>query len=171
MAGSGLIGKDDTDYEYGVSKSGTYVIRNTDADTLKIYTPEVPTAVYVGVGSSPSFTTGEGVSAGTVEQAVEIRNSVSMMESEISTSTLDRDVVLLGGPCANGLVATALNMSASKPTCVADFTALYPTEGVIKVVSNVFDSGQKALVVAGVDRTATRNLAELVMQGTIDYSA
>ena len=171
LTGSGLIGKDDTDYEYGISASGTYVIRNTDSDTLKIYTPEIPTAVYVGVGSNPSFATGEGVSAGTVEQAVEIRNSVAKMESEISTSTLDRDVVLLGGPCANGLVATALNMSASKPTCVADFTALYPTEGVIAVVNNVFGSGQKALVVAGVDRTATRNLAVKVMQGTVDYSA
>jgi hypothetical protein len=171
MTGSGLIGKDDTDYEYGVTASGTYAIRNTDADTLKIYTPEIPTAVYVGVGSNPTFATGEGVSAGTVQQAVEIRNSVSKMESEISTSTLDRDVVLLGGPCANGLVATALNMSASKPTCVADFTAKYPTEGVIKVVNNVFGSGQKALVVAGVDRTATRNLAVKVMQGTVAYSA
>jgi hypothetical protein len=171
LVGSGLIGKDDTDYEYGVSSSGTYVVRNTDSDTLKIYTPEIPTAVYVGVGSNPTFATGEGVSAGTVEQAVEIRNSVSKMESEISTSTLDRDVVLLGGPCANGLVATALNMSASKPQCVADFTAMYPTEGVIKVVNNVFGSGQKALVVAGVDRTATRNLAVKVMQGTVDYMA
>ncbi len=171
MAGSGLVGKDETDYEYGVTESGTYVVRNTDSDTLKIYAPEIPTPVYVGVGASPSFTAGEGVSAGTVEQAVQIKNSVSKMESEISTSTLDRDVVLLGGPCANSLVATALNMSASSPQCVADFTAEYPTEGVISVVSNVFGSGQKALVVAGVDRTATRNLAVKVMQGTVDYSA
>jgi hypothetical protein len=167
----GLISKDDTDYEYGVTTSGTYVIRNTDSDTLKIYTPTVPTPVYVGVGSNPSFTAGEGVEGGTVEQAVQIKNSVSKMESEISTSTLDRDVVLLGGPCANGLVATVLNMSAAKPQCVADFTAMYPTEGVIKVVTDAFGSGQKALVVAGVDRTATRNLAVKVMQGTVSYSA
>ena len=171
MTGSGLIGKDDTDYEYGVTASGTYVVRNTDSDTLKIYAPEIPTAVYVAVGSNPVFSAGEGISAGSVEQAVEIRNSVSKMESEITTSTLDRDVVLLGGPCANGLVATALNMSAAKPTCVADFTALYPTEGVIKVVTDVFGSGQKALVVAGVDRTATRNLAVKVMQGDLAYDA
>jgi hypothetical protein len=166
-----MVSKDDTDYEYGVTKAGTYVVRNTDSDTLKVYTPEVPSPVFVAVGANPSFTSGEGVTGGTVEQAVQIKNSVSKMESEISTSTLDRDVVLLGGPCANGLVATALGMSASKPQCVADFTAEYPTEGVIKVVSNVFASGQKALVVAGVDRDATRALAVKVMQGTVDYSA
>jgi hypothetical protein len=153
-----MVSKDDTDYEYGVTKAGTYVVRNTDSDTLKVYTPEVPSPVFVAVGANPSFTSGEGVTGGTVEQAVQIKNSVSKMESEISTSTLDRDVVLLGGPCANGLVATALGMSASKPQCVADFTAEYPTEGVIKVVSNVFASGQKALVVAGVDRDATKGL-------------
>jgi hypothetical protein len=62
-------------------------------------------------------------------------------------------------------------MSASRPQCVSEFTALYATDGVIKVVSNAFGSGKKALVVAGVDRAKTRLLAEKVMQGTIDYSA
>jgi len=171
LAGSGLVSKDDTDYEYGVSASGTYIIRNTDADTLKIYAPEIQTPVFVAVGSDPSFSAGDGVSGGTVKQAVLIKNSISKMESEISTSTLDRDVVLLGGPCANGLVATVLNMSASSGACSSEFTALYPTEGVIKVVTNAFGSGQKALVVAGVDRAATRALAVKVMQGTISYSA
>jgi S-layer protein (TIGR01564 family) len=93
------------------------------------------------------------------------------MESEVSTSSLDRDLVLLGGPCANGLVAELLEMSASKPDCVSEFTALYPTEGVITVVEGAFDSAHKALVVAGVDRDATRDLAVKVMQGTLDYSA
>ena len=168
---SGLVGKDDTNYEYGVTASGTYAVRNTDADTLKIYTPAIPTPVYVAVGDNPVFSSGEGVSGGTVKQAVQIKNSVSKMESEVSTTGLDRDLVLLGGPCANGLVATLLNMSASRPTCGTEFTAKYPTEGVIKVVSNAFGSGKKALVVAGVDRTATRALAVKVMQGTVDYSA
>jgi hypothetical protein len=171
MAGNGLIGKDDTDYEYGVTASGTYVVRNTDSDTLQIYTPEVPTPVHVAVGTDPTFATGEGVTGGTVEQAVEIRNSISKMESEVTTSSLDRDLVLIGGPCANGLVAEVLGMSSTSPDCSNEFTALYPTEGVIKVVNDAFDSGQKALVVAGVDRTQTRNLAVKVMRGTLDYSA
>jgi hypothetical protein len=172
LAGDGMVAKEDTDYKYGVTESGTYVVEGAaDVDTLDIYTPDIPSPVFVAFGSAPTFSAGEGVTGGTVKQAVMIKNSISKMESEISTSSLDRDVVLLGGPCANGLVATALNMSAASGQCRADFTAMYPTEGVIKVVSDVFSSGQKALVVAGVDRTATRNLAVKVMQGTVAYSA
>jgi hypothetical protein len=171
MAGSGMVAKDDSDYTYGVSQSGTYAVRDSDADTLTIYTPDVPTPVFVAVGADPVFSAGEGVTGGSVEQAVQIKNSVSKMESEITTASLDRDVVLLGGPCANSLVAELLEMSAVRGQCSTDFVAEYPTEGVITVVSNAFASGQKALVVAGVDRTATRNLAVKVMQGTVEYSA
>jgi hypothetical protein len=171
MAGNGLVGKDDTDYEYGVTESGTYVVRNTDSDTVKIYTPEIPTPVFVAVGNNPAFSAGEGLSAGSVEQAVQIKQSIAKMESEVNTATLNRDLVLLGGPCANSLVAEVLNMSSASGQCSTDFVAEYPTEGVITIVSDAFDSGQKALVVAGVDRTATRNLAEKVMQGTLSYSA
>jgi len=175
MTGDGLEPKDDTDYFYGVTASGTYVIRNSDSDTLDIYTPGVPTPVYVAVGANPTLTAGEGAEAGTVEQAVQIKNSVSKMESEvkpgIDAGILNRDLVLLGGPCANGLVATLLEMSSVSPQCSTDFKAEYPNEGVIKVVSNAFSLGKKALVVAGVDRDATRALAVKVMQGTVDYSA
>jgi len=168
-----LVSDEEGDYEYGVTEGGTYAVRDksTDNEVVTIYTPDEPAPVTVAFGSDPSFAAGEGVTAGTVEQAVQIKNSVSKMESEITTSTLSRDLVLLGGPCANSLVAELLNMSASKPQCVADFTALYPTEGVITVVSDAFGSGQKALVIAGVDRTATRTLAVKVMQGTVEYSA
>jgi hypothetical protein len=163
--------KDDTDLSYALTNSGTYVVKDSDADTLDIYTPAVPAAVYVAVGANPSFSAGDDVSGGTVQQAVQIKNSVSKMESEVNTASLDRDLVLIGGPCANSLVATALGMSSASGTCSSDFVAEYPTEGVITIVDNVFSSGQKALVVAGVDRSATRALAVKVMQGTVEYSA
>jgi hypothetical protein len=173
--GDGMVADDDGDYEYGLSEAGTYfVLDDTDDDdeVIKIYTPDEPTPVYVAFGTSPSFAGGEGADAGTVEQAVQIKNSISKMESEVTAdASLSRDLVLLGGPCANGLVAEILEMSASNPECATEFTALYPTEGVITVVEDAFSSGQKALVVAGVNRAATRDLAVKVMQGTLDYSA
>jgi hypothetical protein len=172
LAGSGgLVSKDDTDYEYGVSASGTYIARDTDGDTIHIYTPATPAPVFVAVGADPQFSAGEASASGTVAQAVQIQSSVSKMESEVSTTALDRDVILIGGPCANSLVATALGMSSESGTCYTDFVAEYPTEGVITVVDDVFTSGQKALVVAGLNRDATRALAVKVMQGTVDYSA
>jgi len=150
---SGLVGimeaDEEGDYEYGVTEGGTYAVRDksSEKEIVTIYTPDEPTPVTVAFGSDPSFAAGEGVEAGTVEQAVQIKNSVSKMESEItSPSTIDRDLVLLGGPCANSLVAELLNMSASSGQCSTDFKLLYPTEGVITVVSDAFGSGQKALV-------------------------
>jgi len=165
-----MVTDDAGDYKYGVAASGTYVVENVDDEIVTVYTPEEPSAVYVAVGEDPEFVAG-GVSGGTVQQAVQIKNSISKMEAEIDTATLSRDLVLIGGPCANGLVAELLGMSATNPTCATDFTAQYPTEGVITVVDDAFNSGQKALVVAGVNRQKTRDLAVKVMQGTVDYDA
>lgn len=173
IVGTNLVADEDGDYEYGITESGTYFVRDVtdDEEIMTVYAVDEPHAVYVAFGSNPTFSSGEGVSAGTVEQAVPIKNSISKMEAQITTSTLSRDLVLIGGPCANALVAEALNMSAASGQCTTDFMAMYPTEGVITIVEDVFDSGQKALVVAGVDRVATRALAEKVMQGTLAYSA
>ena len=62
-------------------------------------------------------------------------------------------------------------MSATNPDCSTEFTAEYASEGVITVVDDAFSSGNKALVIAGVDREATRALAIKVMQGTVEYAA
>jgi hypothetical protein len=170
-SGPTMVADDDNDYKYGVTTAGTYVVEDVENDVVTVYTPEEPTPVYVAVGADPVFAAGEGAESGTVQQAVQIKNSISKMESEVDTTALSRDLVLIGGPCANSLVAEVLEMSSSNPECATEFTALYPTEGVISVVENAFSSGQKALVVAGVNRAATRDLAVKVMQGTIDYSA
>lgn len=167
------LADDDGSMKYWLDDTGTYVeISNADEEsTASIWIPDEATPVYVAFGADPTFASGEGGEAGTVQQAVQIKNSISKMESEVNTDTLSRDLVLLGGPCANGLVAELLEMSATNPTCATEFTAEYPTEGVITVVEDAFGSGQKALVVAGVNRAKTRDLAVKVMQGTLDYSA
>ncbi|MBN1896713.1 MAG: S-layer protein [Candidatus Aenigmarchaeota archaeon] len=170
---SEIAADSDLNEKMWVTAAGTYIdIKNTDdQDTTYLYIPDEPTPAYVAFGSNPAFAAGEGAAAGTVEQAVQIQNSISKMESEVNTATLAKDLLLLGGPCANGLVAELLEMSATNPACATEFTAEYPTEGVITVVEDAFGSGQKALIVAGVDRAQTRNLAVKVMQGTLDYSA
>ncbi len=167
------IENEDGDEAYYLGESGLYILgKDWDEDKyVTLYIPDEATPVYVAFGSDPSFSAGEGAEAGTVEQAIQIKNSISKMESEVNTATLARDLVLLGGPCANGLVATLLEMSSTSPDCVNEFTAEYPTEGVITVVEDAFGSGQKALIVAGVNRAKTRDLAVKVMQGTLDYSA
>jgi len=167
----GMTSDKDGNYDYGVTTAGTYAVRDRsgDLETVTLYTPDEPTPVYVAFGAAPEFSAGEGVTAGSVQQAVKIQNSVTKMESEVNTATLDRNLVVIGGPCANSLVADLLDMSSSAGACDTAFKALYPTEGVIKVVNDAFGSGKMAMVVAGVNRDATRALAVKVMQGTVSY--
>ena len=56
------------------------------------------------------------------------------------------------------------------PACgeAADLADL--SEGVIKEYTDAFGSGQKALVIAGIDGTDTKALATRALAGTMSYS-
>src|SRR4030042_6521673 len=99
----------------------------------------------VAAGSNPVFSTaGTG---GTYDSAVKIKNPVAKFDNEVSTGALSADLILIGGPCANSLVATLL--SSESTTCSTDangFIVKYPN-GLIKEVTNAFGSGKKGLVV------------------------
>jgi len=122
----------------------------------------------VAAGSDPKFSTsGTG---GTYDAAVKIKTPVAKFDNEVSTAGLSADLILIGGPCANSLVATLL--SSESTTCTSDangFITKYPN-GLIKEVTNAFGSGKKALIVAGKNGAGTRALAAKVMQGTLAFS-
>jgi hypothetical protein len=142
---------------------GTMVKYDTDGQGLvEITYPDNQADAVVAVGSNPSFTTaGGGV---TVDTAVKITEPVAKLDSEISTSAVTFDLVLVGGPCVNTLVAELL---ADTVTCD---TWAY-SEGIIKEVSGIFGTSHKALVVAGTTKADTRALAAKVMKGTLSYEA
>ncbi|MCK4497024.1 MAG: S-layer protein, partial [Candidatus Aenigmarchaeota archaeon] len=137
---------------------------------IVVYYPgKRPAYANVAVGANPSIVVGEAA-GGTVEQAVKITQPVAKFASEISSpSGITSDLILIGGPCANSLVATLMNTTLA--TCFADWQAYNGgiTEGIIKEFTDAFGSGQKALVVAGTDAADTRNMAAKVMQGTLAY--
>lgn len=152
---------------------GTFIDLLGDSVGIKnivVYYPgKRPAYANVAVGANPSITVGEAA-GGTVEQAVKITQPVAKFASEISTpSGITSDLILIGGPCANSLVATLMNTTAA--TCFDDWKAYNGgiTEGLIKEFTDAFGSGQKALVVAGTNAPDTRNMAAKVMQGTLDY--
>jgi hypothetical protein len=170
QAGSTYTLETDDDVEKSIDVYGTVVAENSQDNVVEIMYPDDQAIASVALGANPVFGA-TGTSGGVIQEAVQIKNSVSKMESEVNTDTLDRDLVLIGGPCANSLVAELLEMSAASGQCDTDFLAEYPNEGVITVVEDAFGSGQMALIVAGVTRDDTRDLAEKVMQGTLDYGA
>lgn len=159
---SDTLGSDSSIQQY-VDPYGTFVTHDSDSQGVAVlYYPDTQGVATVAIGSSPAFSVAEGVS-GTVESATKITSPVAKLASEVSTTTLASDLILVGGPCANSLVAQLLD---SDEQCDN-----WPySEGIIKEVSDAFGSGQKALIVAGTLATDTRALAAKVMQGTLSYS-
>ena len=165
---SGWIDTDDSDVEVLSDRYGTFVQKDTDDQgEADVYYPDNQVIMAVGIGANPVFSvSGE---AGTVQEAYQITSPVAKLANEVNTASLNRDVIIFGGPCANALTATLMDVSMDWPDCYADFESL--NEGIIEEHSNAFGSGQKALVIAGKTGDDTRALAAKVLQGTTSYSA
>ncbi|MEM5812509.1 MAG: S-layer protein, partial [Candidatus Aenigmatarchaeota archaeon] len=164
---SGTQQTDNSVTEY-YDRYGVHVKYDTDGQGLVVITyPDEQATAMVAAGSDPKFSTsGTG---GTYDAAVKIKNPVAKFDTEVSTTGLASDLILIGGPCANSLVSTLL--ATESTTCSTDangFINKYPN-GMIKEFENAFGSGRKALVVAGVNGAQTRSLAAKVMQGTLSW--
>jgi hypothetical protein len=171
LCSSGWCSTSDNDIDVSGDRYGTFVSRNSDSQgTVDLYYPDNQVVMAVGIGANPVFSvSGE---AGTVQVAYKITSPIAKTADEISTpSSLTRDVILVGGPCVNALVATLMDVSMNWPACgeAADLAGL--SEGIIKEYADAFGSGQKALVVAGIDGTDTKALAAKALAGTLDYEA
>ncbi len=144
-------------------RRGTKVKFDTDGQGIVEVTYTDDQAIAgVAIGSAPTISF---AGATAVEKAVKIQQPVGKLASEVNTAALAGDLILVGGPCVNTLVATL--MTADNVTC----SSWAYTTGVIKEYANAFGSGKKALVVAGTTKADTRSLAAKVMQGTLSFSA
>jgi hypothetical protein len=159
-------GSDSNVVDY-VDLYGAYVVEDkNDQNSVTIYYPDDQVYAVIGAGDATATASVGGASGTTVDAAVVITSPVAKLASEINTDSLSSDLILIGGPCANSLLATLAETSDDIPSC-ADWDL---TTGLIKEVEDAFGSGQKALVVAGTTADDTRNLAADVMGGTLDYS-
>ncbi|MBI2174116.1 MAG: S-layer protein [Candidatus Omnitrophica bacterium] len=152
---------------YG-DRRGTFVKHDTDSQGLiEITYPDDQAVAWVAVGSDPKFSVGTEGGA-TVNAAIKIDSPVAKLDSEVNTAALTSDLILVGGPCVNKLVAKlAEDATSGVPAC----NAWNLKTGLIKQVTNAFGSGKKALVVAGNQGTDTRQLAAEVMKGTLSFQA
>jgi hypothetical protein len=168
-AGATNLGTKESDNSVTIysDRRGTWLEHDTDSQgLLTILYPDEQATANVAVGANPTFTASG--TAGTVEQAVKITAPVAKLDSEINTASLSSDLILVGGPCANTLVATLAETAANGIPACADWSL---TTGIIKEVTNAFGSGQKALVVAGTTADDTRDLAGRVLTGTMSFEA
>jgi S-layer protein (TIGR01564 family) len=136
-----------------------------------------PAPANVAIGSNPVITTVAGAGGGTYNEAIPITNPIAKFASEVTAdSTLDKNIVLVGGPCVNTIVKTLLDEDWNTTDSCNYWLNTHETlktagNGMLKIVEDVFGSGQKALIVAGTQGVDTRNLiANKVIKPTV-YTA
>ncbi|MFH1237618.1 MAG: S-layer protein [Candidatus Aenigmatarchaeota archaeon] len=150
-----------------ITSYGSYVDvtgDNNGKSSVSIYgAGQRPAPANIAIGTNPVLSTSAGAAGGTYNAAVPVTNPIAKFPSEVTqTAALDKDLILVGGPCANALVKTLLDTAwSSTDSCaawLADADLKDNGKGLIQVVENIFGSGKKALIVAGTSAQDTRNL-------------
>lgn len=149
-----------TGYQLGDSKVyedltvyGTYLVRDTDADTVTMYYPDdqVTANVYVmkhGVNPPTTSATGTTKSQTINVNAPSLGNGIAKLDSEISDADKEaKNLILVGGPAANNLVRDLA--ADGKTPDMAYWEANLKGKFILQAVADAFADGKKAIVVAG----------------------
>lgn len=166
-------------YRY-MSAYGTYVETDTDADTVKIYYPgNRPSYAVVAIGTDPQIsiggTSGSSGSTTTYNEVQPVTTTIAKLDNEVtSADRTAKNVILVGGPCVNTMVAELadagkLMMDGEALTCAAWNAKSTAGDyfGLIQVIDNAFTAGKAALVVAGSTSVETREATSTLQ----DYAA
>lgn len=154
----------DSDYKSGSTTYGVHVKEydpsgSSDAGSLIIEFPsqQSEAKVYV-IGSG---TTNTQATLGSGDTIVPEYSRISVGAAILDTELRDLDdanLIVVGGPCANNVAATLMDLPPTMPGCYEQFP-VKEGEGIIKMVEN----GDKvAMIVAGYSASDTRNAAKVI---------
>jgi hypothetical protein len=130
------------------NSGGQQVVVKVPAQTLKV----------------KSFVGKPGIGTTTTTSAPTITSDIVRLDSEVTDADkAGKDLVLVGGPCVNTLVA-ALKTAAKFPYGCTDWPGR--NFGRIQLISGGFTSGYTVLVVAGTRAADTDQAARIVQTGT-----
>ena len=159
---------------------GSLIVDDTDADDIKMYLPDdqVTYDVYVmkaGVAAPTSSSTGTTTSA-TVSVSVPTLSSsgVAVLDTEASALKVSSNLILVGGPAVNTLVAE-LGTTGKVRTVDTWRTQTVPGvydyqgEAVIELVDDAFTAGKSVVVVAGFSAADTQAACN-VLQNYANYA-
>jgi hypothetical protein len=148
----------------GMSTYGTYSEYDTIAMTATLKYPDSFSYANVYVlGPEGTVSSGGAVGQVTTETVLPITADVVKLDSEVTSSDKSsEDLVLMGGPCINTLVAELATAGKFPYTCSdwpgRDF-------GRVQIVSDAFATGEMALVIAGTRAEDTDLAARIVQNG------
>lgn len=139
----------------GVIVASTSSSAASDAIVLKIADKNLAVKAYFG-------TLGAAATAGsTVHEVVPVTSAVALLDSEVTSTYKAANLILVGGPCVNTLVADLATAGKFGYTCTG-----WPGRnfGLVEVVDDAFTTGKFVLVLAGTRAEDTRMACHAVQQ-------
>ncbi len=159
--GGALLERSEDNY-VGQTAYGTHLYYNSNTDKIVVSYPSFQVYHNLYVGSEISVTTGGDTIIS--KTPIDIKSDIVKLDTEITDAVkTTSDLVLVGGPCVNTLVAELADAGKFDYTC-----ADWPGEdfGIVSVVDGAFADGFSALVIAGTTSADTDLAARVVQDGT-----
>lgn len=145
-----------------MDKYGSFVTYDsTSPGTFSLSYPASQVQAAVVVGAKPVASFGGAGGSVTTQTVLPVTADVVKLDSEVSTAdTASNDVVLVGGPCVNTLVAQLATAGKYPYTC-----SNWPARnfGKVALIADAFATGKTALVIAGTTAADT-DLASRMVQ-------
>ncbi len=155
LMGPPMYTTSDSDVEQGLDVYGTLLEVNTaDQGKVTIYYPDEQVYYTVAVGPDPQF--GGTVTAGNAEVTFPplAGTGIAALDTEASTFKGTKNVILVGGPAANKLVAELAE--AGKTPTFKEWQEKLQGKAIIQAIDNPFGGGKVAIIVAGWSADDTR---------------
>jgi hypothetical protein len=164
----------DTYYSEAIDGWGT-MVKYYSKDEAQTWITYPNTQLYADIYflAEEAVTSTSATGTGTVKQSVPITWSVSLVDTDIQDpATVDYDLILVGGSCANSLVQKLVTDGKldAKYTCAggAPGEGWETGKGYIWLVEDAFKTGQTVLVVAGTEKAQTKTACSVVQKfGTL----
>lgn len=153
----------DEDTDAGYNEYGTYVEQDTeDEGSVSLHMPSGQStagAAFTGADGSISAEAGGSGSVETMTPTGFTSQYTALdSDSSVSQAKQNRDLVLVGGPAANGLVSELAQ--ANETMTAGEYTE---GQGMIQLVEDAFSEGNDALIVAGFSGEDTRAAGQYLL--------
>jgi len=154
------LGSNSNVYNY-VDLYGVYAVRDTSSqDTVKIYYPDQQVTANVFVLAEGASTTTTGGTGTTYEQVIPVTDNIAKLATDafntkVINGEIKKNLILVGGPCANSLVAVLANENKTL-SCSDWLDGTHTGEARIQLINDAFTTGKVALVVAGLNAENTQ---------------
>jgi hypothetical protein len=162
------IATSDDDITEDLDFYGTFVVVDaTDSDqkTATIYYPDNQMTIHVFVAPTSATVSAGAAGTTTYEEVVPIKDNIARLDTdaEVESAKSNKNLILIGGPCANKLVAS-LAADGKTLSCGDWLDGTHVGEARIQLIEDAFTTGKVALIAAGLNAENTRAACRVLQQ-------